>query len=143
MLERRLKLVHLINVPVATSLWCLSMPGTFKLVTEIGQFFLGTMQYVFSAAKVVDLFKVRCFNVSKTWFSLRYQLWRLSNVLSWSVSLKYQLVCCYNASNRSILFTYQGVVAKTSQIGPSHWRNSCDVMMISQHGPRCPDLCDT
>ena len=27
-----------------------------------------------------------------------------------------------------------------SQIGPSHSRTSCEVMMTSQHGPQGPDL---
>ena len=59
---------------------------------------------------------------------------RLCDVLSWSVSRRYQLVRRYDVSNWSVLFTYQGDVTKTSQIGLPNWRSSCDVMMISQHG---------
>ena len=69
---------------------------------------------------------VPCYDVSKTSVSFRYELKRLCSVLSWSVSLRYQLVHRYDVSNWSVLFTYQWDVVKTSQIGPSHWRTSCD-----------------
>ena len=75
------------------------------------------------------------YSVSKTFVSFRYQFKRFSYILSWSVSLRYQLVCHCNVSNWSVLFTYQWYVTKTSPIGLTNWRNSCDVMMMSQHGP--------
>ena len=61
--------------------------------------------------------------------SLRDQLWHLCNVLSWSISLRYYLVRCYDASNRLILFKYQWDVTNTFQIGPFHWPTSCNVVM--------------
>ena len=73
--------------------------------------------------------------VSLQLVSFRYQLKRLCNVLSWSVSLRYQMVHRYDVSNWSVLFTCQSDVAKTSQIGPSHWHTSWDVVMMFQHGP--------
>ena len=41
-------------------------------------------------------------------------------VLSWSVSLRYQLVYRYGVSNWLSVFTYQRDIAETSQIGPSY-----------------------
>ena len=49
---------------------------------------------------------VRRSGVSKTTVSLRYQLKRPCDVLSWLVLLKYQLVSCYDVSNLSVLFTH-------------------------------------
>ena len=78
---------------------------------------------------------VRCYGVSKTSVSFRYQLKRLCDVLNWSVSLRYQLVRRYDVSNWSVLFTHQWDVTKTSQIGLTNLCTSCDVMVMSQHGP--------
>ena len=75
----------------------------------------------------------RHYGVSKTSVTFRYQWKRLCDVLHWSVSLRYQLVRRYDVWNWSVLFTYQWDVTKTSQIGPSHWRTSCDVTMTSWH----------
>ena len=80
---------------------------------------------------------VHRYGVSKTSFSFGCQLKRLCDVLSWSVSLRYQLVPHYDVSNRSVLFTYQWNITKTSQIGLTNWRTSCDVTMMSQHGLKC------
>ena len=41
-------------------------------------------------------------------------------VLSWSVSLRYQLVYRYGVSNCLSVFTYQEAIAETSQIEPSY-----------------------
>ena len=83
---------------------------------------------------------VRHYGVPKTSVTFRYQLKGLCDMLSWSVSLRYQLVRRYDVSNWSDLFTYQWDVAKMSQIGPSHWRTSCNFMMTSQHSTRRLDL---
>ena len=80
---------------------------------------------------------VRRYGVSKTSVSFGCQLKRLCDVLSWSVSLRYQLVPHYDVSNRSVLFTYQWNITRTSQIGLTNWRTSCDVTMMSQHGLKC------
>ena len=80
---------------------------------------------------------VRCYGVSKTSVSFRYQLKCLSDVLSRSASFRYQLVRRYDVSNWSVLFKYQWHVTKTSQIGLTNWRTRCDVMMMFQHGPGC------
>ena len=56
-------------------------------------------------------------------------------VLSWSVSLRYQLLHRYDVSNWSSFFTYQRDIPEMSQIGPSYWRTSWDDVMISQDGP--------
>ena len=79
----------------------------------------------------------------KSLVSFRYQLWRLCNVLSWSDSLRYQLVSFYDLSNRSVLFKYQWDVSKMSQISPSHWRTNCNIMMTSQHVSRRSYLYET
>ena len=76
----------------------------------------------------------RHYGVSKTSVSFKYQLKRLCDVFSWSVTLRYQLVCRDDVSNWSVLFAYQTDVTKTSQIGPTNSRTSCDVMMMSQDG---------
>ena len=81
--------------------------------------------------------------VSAGLFSFRYQLWHLCDVLSWSVSLRYQLVRHYDVSNWSCFSTYQWDVANASQIGPSHSRNCCNVVMTSQHSPRRRNLYET
>ena len=60
---------------------------------------------------------VRCYSVSKTSVSFRYQLKRLCDVLNWSVSFRSQLVRRYDVSNWSVLFRHQWDVTKTSQIG--------------------------
>ena len=86
---------------------------------------------------------VRRYRVSKTSVLFRYHLWVSADVLNWSVSLRYQLVRHCNVSNWSVVFTYQWDVAKTSKVGPSHWRPSCNVMMTSQHGPRRTDFDET
>ena len=86
---------------------------------------------------------VPCYDVSQKSVSFRYELKRLCEVLSWSVSLRYELVHHYDVTNCSVLFTYQWDVAKASQIGPSYSRTCCDVAMMSQHGPRRPDLYET
>ena len=44
-------------------------------------------------------------------------------MLSWPISLRY----LYDLANWSVLFMCQWGVAKTSQIGPCHWRTSWDV----------------
>ena len=64
--------------------------------------------------------------------SLRYELKRLCDMLSWSVSLRYHLIYCYDI----------WYVAKTCQIGLSY---SCTsyVMLTSQHGLQRPDLYET
>ena len=59
---------------------------------------------------------------------------RLCDVLSWSVSLGYHLVRRDDVSNWSVLFTYQGDVTKTSEIGLPNLHSSCHVMMMPQHG---------
>ena len=46
--------------------------------------------------------------------SFMYQWKRLCNVLSWAVSLSYQLVHHYGLTNWSVLFMYQWDFAKTS-----------------------------
>ena len=113
---------------------------TLKLVPKRGQFLLGTKAVHFSQTSGGSAslkYQLVCrYNISKTSVSSRYQLRPLCNVLSWSVSLRYQLVRCYDASNWLVLSTYQWDVAKTSQIGPSHLRTSCDIMVTSQHGLR-------
>ena len=58
-------------------------------------FFLALWSMFFQCLRLFSLLKVpasRRYNISKTSVSFRYQLWRLCNVLSWSVSLRYQLV---------------------------------------------------
>ena len=85
---------------------------------------------------------VRCYKFSKTSVLFRYQLWRVCDVLSWSVLFRYQLVHRDDVSNWSILFMYPWDVAQMSQIGPSHWHTNFHVLMMPQHGPRCPDLWD-
>ena len=74
------------------------------------------------------------------WYQ-RYQVVYCYDVSKTSVSLRYQLVRRYDVPNWSVLFTYQWDVAdtseigpSTSQIGPSYWRPSSDVMMMSQPG---------
>ena len=65
--------------------------GKFKLVTEMGQFLLCTVDFlgVTGGSVFLRYQLVRCYNVSKTSVSFRYQLWRLCDMLSWSVSLRY------------------------------------------------------
>ena len=62
---------------------------------------------------------VRRYGVSKTFVIFRYQLKRLCDMLSWSVSLRHQSERRCDVSNWSVLFTYQWDVTKTSQIGPN------------------------
>ena len=62
---------------------------------------------------------------------------------SWSVSLRYQFIRRYDVSNWLVLSTYNWDVGKTSQIGPPQSRTSCDVIMMSQHGPRRLNLYET
>ena len=120
---------------------------TFKQVTQISQFFFRQQAvrfYGISVGSVSFRYQlIHRYNVSKILVSFSYQLWRLCNVVSWSVSLRYQLVHRYDVSDWSVLFTNQWDIDKTSQIAPSHWRSSCDVMMASQHGPWRPDLYET
>ena len=52
-------------------------------------------------------------------------------VLRWSFSLRYQLVHRYDVSYWSNFFTYQWDISETSQIGPSYWRTSWDLVMMS------------
>ena len=120
-------------------------PKTFKLVTIMGQFLLVTRRFLdISGSSICLRYHLVCrYNVSKTSVLFRYQLWHLCNVLSRSVSLRYQWIRYYDVSNRSIFFTYQRDVAKASQIGLSHSRVCCDVMMMSQHGLRRLDLHET
>ena len=47
---------------------------------------------------------VRCYDISKTSFSFRYQLKGLCDVLSWSVSLRCPLVHRCNISNWSVIY---------------------------------------
>ena len=54
------------------------------------------------------------YDVSKMSVSFMYQWKRLCDVLSWSVSLSYQLVHQYGLTNCSVLFMYQWDFAKTS-----------------------------
>ena len=58
---------------------------------------------------------------------------RLCDVLSWSISFRYQLVHREDVSNWLLLFTYLWDLAKTSQIGPSYWRTSWDVVIMFQY----------
>ena len=77
---------------------------------------------------------VRCYGVSKTSVSFRYQLKLLCDVLSWSVSLKYQLIRRYDVPKLSVLFTHQWDITKMSQKGPTNWHTNFDVIMMFQHG---------
>ena len=82
---------------------------------------------------------LRRYNVSKTSVSFRYQLWHICDLLSWLVSCSHQLVGGYYVSNWSVFSMYQWDVAKTYQLGPSHSRTSCDVLMRTLYGRRRPD----
>ena len=117
-----------------------SWSRTLKLVTKLGQFLLGTKAVHFSQTSSGSVSLryqvVSRYNISKTSVLFSYKLRPLCDVLSWSVSLRYQVVRCYDVSNWLYLSSYQWDIAKTSQIGPSHSRTSCDVMLTSQHGPR-------
>ena len=66
----------------------------------------------FSLCKVPASTLIQSLNdVSHIW----YKLWCLCDMLSWSVSLRYQLVRRYNVSNWSVSHTYQWDVQKPSQ----------------------------
>ena len=126
------------------SWWCLSMVRDVQITLCRTLTCYAVYLFGASGGSVSLRYQLlRCYNVSKTSVSFRYELWCLCNVLKWSVSLRYQLVRRYDFSNWSILFTYQWDVPKTSQVGMSQWRTSCDVVMTSQHGPRHPDLYET
>ena len=69
--------------------------SALKSVTKMGQFLLGVKAVHFlqtsggSASLRYQL--VRCYNISKTWVSFSYQSRPICNVLSQSVSLRYQI----------------------------------------------------
>ena len=111
----------------------------FKLVTKMGQFRLGFIPSISSSSQVLQSLKIPAstsLQGLKDLSLISVPFAALCNVLNWPVSLRCQLACHYNVWNWSFVFTYQWDVAKTSKVGPSHWRPSCNVMMTSQHGPQ-------
>ena len=140
----RLKLVGFIYVPVqiCPSYWChddvFAWSGTFALLNKMVQFLFGIGTTFlwhhrwFSLCKVPASTQLQSLNdVSHIW----YHLWRLCDMLSWSVSLRYQLVCRYDVSNLSVSHTYQWGVQKPSQNRSVSLCTRCEIMMISQHDP--------
>ena len=81
---------------------------TLKLITKMDQFLLGTKAVHFSQTSGGSAsLRYQCYNISKTSVSLSYQLLPICDVLSWSFSLRYQLVRCYNVSNWLVLSSIQ------------------------------------
>ena len=70
--------------------------------------------------------------------SFSYYLRPPFNLLSWSVSLIYQLVRCCEFSKWLVLSSYKWDVAKTSHIGPSH---SCTSCLSMARDKRCFESC--
>ena len=136
-----------IDVPVATSWWRLSMVRDVQIDYQNVSISFKCKAVRFcriSGGSISVRYQlVRCYDVSKMSVPFRYQLRHFCDVLSWSVSLRYQLIRRYDVSDWLVLFTYQWDVAKLSQIGPSHWRIGCDVVMTSKHGLRRPNVYET
>ena len=78
---------------------------TLKLVTKMGQFLLGTKAVYFSqtygGSTSLRYQLVRRYNISKTPVSFSYQLRPLCDVLSWSVSFRYQIGWFYLPTNKT------------------------------------------
>ena len=112
---------------------------------KVSQFLLGTRQYIFRHLQwfgLINLSASLSLQCSEMLVSFRSWLSSPWYVLSWSVSLRHQLVCHY-VPNWLALSTYQWDFVKTSQIGPSYSRTSCKVLMMSLHGPQLLNLYET